>query len=333
MSNPVPRSERKKVKKFFQYVFARILVGSFSFFPYVLRGKILYYVILGLAKLTGAVRKRMEKHIRMAFPDKKESEIQGYIKHNLRVLSHMANEFCEEPRMNQAYIDKWVELLPNKETHERILKQGGILVLGHLGNWETMGVSLCYTAPNADLYVFAKRQSNPWSNAWIEKNRASQRISLIYTDESPRKALTLLKQKKLVAFISDQDAGKTGTFFPFLGNLASTFMGPATFARMTDAPIIFCSSWYDEKGKLYFYVEEFERPDLDPRKDAELWEREFTYRWVKRLEKEVHAHPADYFWLHRRWHTKPENKEELDRFWKEYEANSPLKKQNSNASV
>ncbi|TGM97739.1 lysophospholipid acyltransferase family protein [Leptospira dzoumogneensis] len=322
MANPKPRSERQKVKKFLQYVFARMLVGTLSIFPYVLRGKILFYIIRFLAKTTGATKKRIERHIRTAFPQISESKIQEYIFHNLRNLSHMANEFCEEPRMDQKFIDKWVTFLPDKETHTRLFEKGGILVLGHLGNWETMGVSICYTAPKNDLYVFAKRQSNPWSNAWIEKNRASQRIKLVYTDESPRKALTLLKQGKLVAFISDQDAGKTGSFFPFLGNMASTFLGPATFSRMTDVPILFCSSWYDKTGKLYFHVEEFEKPDLDPRKDPELWEREFTYKWVKRLEEEVYKHPGDYFWLHRRWHTKPENKEELDKFWKEFKSSS-----------
>ncbi|EPG65512.1 lysophospholipid acyltransferase family protein [Leptospira wolffii] len=320
MSNPVPRSERKKAKKFFQYLFARFLVGFLSFFPYVIRGKILFGVVYLLGKLTGSIRNRIERHIRLAFPRKSEKEIQSLVLHNLRNLSHMANEFCEESRMNRRYVDEWVTLLPNSETHTRLFERGGILVLGHLGNWETMGVSVCYSAPKNDLYVFAKRQSNPWSNSWIEKNRATQRIKLVYTDESPRKALSLLKQGKLVAFISDQDAGKNGSFFPFLGRMASTFQGPATFARMTDAPIIFCSSWYDKKGKLYFYVEEFERPDMDPKKDPQAWEREFTYKWVKRLEEEVRKHPGDYFWLHRRWHTKPENEEELTRFWQDYES-------------
>ncbi|EQA44156.1 lipid A biosynthesis (KDO)2-(lauroyl)-lipid IVA acyltransferase [Leptospira broomii serovar Hurstbridge str. 5399] len=315
MSKIVPRSERKKVRKFLQYAFARLLVGFLSFFPYKLRGKLLFSVVSLLGKATGSAKNRIERHIRLAFPTKTDSEVQTLITHNLRNLANMANEFCEEPRMNSKFLNDWVTLLPNPETHARLFGKGGILVLGHLGNWETMGVSVCYSAPKNNLYVFAKRQSNPWSNAWIERNRATQGIKLVYTDESPRKALSLLKQGKLVAFISDQDAGKNGTFFPFLGRFASTFLGPATFARMTDVPILFCSSWYDDAGKLYFYVEEFQRPLSDPRKDPEKWEREFTYKWVKRLEAEVNEHPADYFWLHRRWHTKPENEKELQIFW------------------
>lgn len=318
----VPRSERKKIRKFLQYAFARILVGTLSLLPYRVRGKVLHVVILFLGRITGSVRNRIEKHIRFAFPEKTEREISALVRHNLRNLSFMANEFCEEPRMNQKFVDRWIQFLPDQETHRKLFEKGGILVLGHLGNWETMGVSICYTAPENDLYVFAKRQSNPWSNSWIERNRSTQNIKLVYTDESPRKALSLLKQGKLVAFISDQDAGKSGSFFPFLGRMASTFLGPATFARMTDVPILFCSSWYDENGKLYFHVEEFERPNSDPKRDPQAWEREFTFKWVKRLEREIYEHPGDYFWLHRRWHTKPENEEELSRFWREYQARS-----------
>lgn len=315
MSTLTPRSERKKVKKFFHYVFTRFVVGLLSFFPYKLRARILFSIVLLLSKFTGAVRNRIERHVRMVFPEKSDSEIKGLVSHNLKNLAHMANEFCQEPRMNRKFLENWVTLLPDPETHSRLLEKGGILILGHLGNWETMGVSVCYSAPENDLYVFAKRQSNPWSNRWIENTRATQRIKLVYTDESPRKALGLLKRGNLVAFISDQDAGKNGSFFPFLGRLASTFLGPATFARMTDVPILFCSSWYDDSGRLYFYIEEFERPKLDPRQDPEKWEKEFTYRWVRRLEEEVRKHPADYFWLHRRWHTRPENETELSRFW------------------
>ncbi|PJZ71159.1 lauroyl acyltransferase [Leptospira perolatii] len=318
MSNPKPRSERKKVRKFLQYVLSRIIVGFLSFFPYKLRGKILFGIVLLLGKLTGSVKNRIEKHIKQSFPEKPDAEVQRLIRHNIKNLSHMANEFCEEPSMDDKYISDWIVRLPDIETHKRLLNKGGILVLGHLGNWETMGVSIMRSCDN-ELYVFSKRQSNPWSNAWIERTRASQRIKLIYTDESPRKAIGLLKQGKLVAFISDQDAGKSGLFFPFLGRFASTFLGPAMFSRMINVPVIFASGWYDDDGKLYFYLEEFDRPEFDPKPDPEKWEREFTYRWVKRLEKEVLSHPADYFWLHRRWHTKPENESELKSYWESFE--------------
>jgi KDO2-lipid IV(A) lauroyltransferase len=76
--------------------------------------------------------------------------------------------------------------------------------------------------------------------------------------------LIFLKKRNIVAFIADQDAGPNAPFFPFLGRFASTFQGPALFARITKAPVIFCFSYRNPEGRLSFYVEEFVGPSFDP---------------------------------------------------------------------
>ncbi|MCB1322100.1 MAG: lysophospholipid acyltransferase family protein, partial [Leptospiraceae bacterium] len=287
-------------------------------FPFRLRARVLSGFAVFLALIFPAIRRRIQGNLNAIFPDMPTEDVTRLYKHNLRVLRNMINEFCEEPRMTRRFVDRYIVYHPDRETHARLLDRGGILVLGHLGNWETMGVGITHVTEN-DLYVFSKRHSNPWSNDWVERTRATQNIKLIYTDESPRIALGLLKKGRLVAFISDQDAGKSGEFFPFLGKLASTYQGPALFARMTDVPILFLISYYDEQDRLHFEIEEFQRPNWNSKDDPREWEREFTYRWVKHLENQVRKHPGDYYWLHRRWHTRPENENQIQSHWAELE--------------
>ncbi|MEQ8349941.1 MAG: lysophospholipid acyltransferase family protein [Leptospiraceae bacterium] len=312
------KKEKGGALKYLEYVSVRIVVFFLMLLPFRLRVWFMQRLTLLMGVLSSNVRDRVYGNIAASFPDRKPDEVKAIVKENLRVLARMTCEFYQEPRMNRQFIDRWIVQQPDADRHRELTKDGGILVLGHLGSWEWKGVSITRVTEK-EIHVFAKRQSNPWANAWIERIRGSQNIKLVYTDESPRVTFRLLKQKALVAFISDQDAGKEGPFFPFLGRLASTFQGPALFARKTEAPIIFCYSYHDQHGRLHFQMEPFERPDLDPTTDPREWERHFTYQWVKRLEEKVMEHPADYYWLHKRWRSRPENPEEEIRFWTEWE--------------
>jgi len=317
------KKEKRTVGKFLEYLLVRVILLPVLLIPFRLRGRLLERLNLALGRASRSARDRIYNNIRHAFPEMDGPRVRKIAWRHLRNLGRMLNEFYQEPRMDSADIERWIIREPDAATHERMLASGGILVLGHLGSWEWKGVSITNTVEN-DLYVFAKRQSNPWMNALIERIRRSQRIKLIYTDESPRLTLSLLKQKALVAFIADQDAGKQGEFFPFFGRLASTFQGPAVFARMTDVPVYYAYSWHDEAARLHFHLEPFERPAWNAKDDPRDWEREFTYRWVKRLEETVEQYPGDYYWIHRRWHTRPEDPEAVWKFWREWEAKRGL---------
>ncbi len=260
----------------------------------------------------------MLENLRAAFPEKEPSWHHDIAIQNFKNLGRLAAEFLHDPYVDDKFHDRWFVLKPNAETHRRAWEGGGILVLGHLGNWEWKGVSITRNGPNP-LYVLAKRQSNPWSNELIARTRGSQNIKLIYTDDSPRVIFKLLKEKALIGFISDQDAGTNGEFFPFFNRFASTFQGPALFARKTGVPIYFLWSYHDSHRRLVFEIQELERPDCDPA-DAEKWQREFTWRWVSLLEEKARQHPADYFWIHRRWRTQPEHPVDLWRKWQSYYA-------------
>ncbi|MCB1164679.1 MAG: lysophospholipid acyltransferase family protein [Leptospiraceae bacterium] len=313
---------KKKAKggplKFLEYAVVRVIIFLLMLFPFRLRVWLMERLTLTMGALSSNIRKRLYGNIEASFPDRKPWEVKSIVKANLKILARMTCEFYQEPRMDREDIDRWIIEEPDRKTHRELLRDGGILVLGHLGSWEWKGVSLARIS-EADLYVFAKRQSNPWSNDWIERIRGSQNIKLVYTDESPRITFKLLKDKAVVAFISDQDAGKDGPYFPFMGRLASTFQGPALFARKTEAPVIFCYSYHDPAGRLHFHMEPFQRPALDPRADSVEWERMFTYKWVKTLEAKVREFPADYYWLHRRWKSRPEDPQKWIEFWTEWE--------------
>ena len=223
-----------------------------------------------------------------------------------RRLGYLGAEIVSTPLLSkERFLRKWV-LIPEEEKLRQYFQKGGVFITGHIGNWEWFGKIASYLR-GEKIYAFAKRQANYWSNRYIEKTRNQAGIILIYTDESPKRVLRLLKNGEVIGFIADQDAGRSGEFFWFLNRYASTFMGPAYFARVSKAPVYFMWSYRNSEGKLVFHGEELEVPsyDLPPRE----WEKELTRRWVRRLEEVVKEHPEDYFWLHNRWRTQPSKKD------------------------
>jgi KDO2-lipid IV(A) lauroyltransferase len=79
-------------------------------------------------------------------------------------------------------------------------------------------------------------------------------------------------------------------------------VGPARIAIATGAPIVMGFCVREPDGRIVLEIE----PPLeveDPRaKDAVV---DLTARHTARLEHWVRRHPAMWFWLHRRWKTRP----------------------------
>lgn len=316
----VSATKAKSPRKFLEYLVVRILIAGLKIWPFQMRVFWIHAFLRVINQLSSNFRNRIMQNLHAAFPSRSEQWYQQMAGQSILNLARMNAEFLENPRMKPDFIERWIDYAPDRSSLKSILDSGGILVLGHLGSWEWAGVAITHLS-NTELYVLAKRQKNHWSNQFIEKNRGSQNIKLIYTDENPRRAVKLLKSGALVAFIADQDAGPSAPFFPFLRRLAATYQGPAFFARLVpDVPINFMLSYHDPQGRLIVEAHPFARPDLDPRKDTAVYDRLFTYRWVKILEEYVHKYPADYYWLHRRWHSKPENPATLKAQWAEWES-------------
>ena len=133
--------------------------------------------------------------------------------------------------------------------------------------------------------------------------RESAGIRLLYTDRGLMPVMRALRGNGFVAFPIDQDAGRDGVFVEFLGRLASAPLGPVRFARRAGCPIIpgFCLRQPDGTYKLEMPGPVWVRTDLPP----DEAEREALTRVTALLEEVVRRYPEQWFWMHRRWKTRP----------------------------
>ena len=178
------------------------------------------------------------------------------------------------------------------------MRQGGIFLTAHYGNYEAIGPWLCRLGiPLKASYI----PLNPaWLNRLVEtRMRAVDGKSYAVNAKTPREFLRLLDKHQLFCLLSDQDsripsAGK-GTF---LGQIVNVNPLPDFLHRhRPDAPLYIC--WMEEQpGRKLLHAEE-----IPVAPDAKVMD---TFnRW---LEKRIAENPAPWYgWTHRRFYScKPE---------------------------
>lgn len=132
-----------------------------------------------------------------------------------------------------------------------------------------------------------------------EKRGRFGNLELISRKAGPRPILQSLREGLPLYYLPDQDYGpRNALFVPFFGVSASTLTGLSRLARMAEAVIVPCVTYQTEKGyvaRLYPAWKNF--PSDDVASD--------TRRMNAFIEERVNEAPAQYYWLHRRFKTRP----------------------------
>ncbi|MEZ4648697.1 MAG: lysophospholipid acyltransferase family protein [Candidatus Eisenbacteria bacterium] len=249
------------------------------------------------------IRRRVTmENLSQAFPDWDPARVEGVARDCYRHFGITFLELARFPAMQDDDIRRLMTLV-GEEHLERATRSGHGLVLctGHFGNWEALGARVALQGH--PIWVAAKTQSNPAVDAYVTAGREVRGMRVLKVEEGFRRMLRPLRDGEFMTFLFDQDAGRRGIFVEFFGRPASTPVGVVRFARMTRSPIV---SGYSVRQPDGTYVAQLEPPIL-VREDlpAEEAEREALERLVAQLENKVREHPEHWFWMHRRWKTRP----------------------------
>lgn len=266
----------------------------------------------GLGKLTFSIlriRRRVAlENLAHAFPEKPAAAIKTIARRSYENFGRMMLEYLRLPGLSPEELQRRIGFaMPREQNpYEQALTlgKGAICMTGHFGNWEYMGALVAQLQyPMVYLY---QEQNNPHVDALIRGIRTKMNMPSIPRGTALRGILKALREKKFVAILADQDAGSNGLFVDFLGRPASTGRGPAAFVLKTAAPIVFCVAIRQPGG--YHRVEAelvtFDFSENGAADDEEKLRR-ITEAWTKVLEKYIRQYPDHWFWMHRRWKSKP----------------------------
>jgi Kdo2-lipid IVA lauroyltransferase/acyltransferase len=186
-----------------------------------------------------------------------------------------------------------------REHYERARARhtGVIFGGGHCGNWELM--ALCFKRHlDSTISVIARRQNNPYLNTMVEKMRMHYGNSVIYKQGALRAMIAILKKDGVIGLLADQVVSvDEGVLIEVMGRTAWASKMPIIMAQKTGAALV--PTFIHREGNRHILTL---FPEFELSTDtSEAGIRANVQALSRYLEDFVCAHPADWYWVHRRW--------------------------------
>ncbi len=247
-------------------------------------------------------------NLRLAFGEEKdERELRRIADACYRHLGKCLMEFIRLPAMSAEEIKRVTDYEGREYLDEALSRGKGVILLtAHLGNWEMVGARIA--ADEYPLTVIARAQRDDRLTAYIRETRRHAGMRVVHREESVRASLRALRNNELVGILLDQNAGDDGIFVEFFGRLASTAPGAAAFALRTGAAVVptFGRRNPDDSHTIIF------KPACPLIRTGDLKHdiAANTAHYTKVIEAQIRAQPEQWFWLHKRWKSRPPEEQE-----------------------
>lgn len=187
---------------------------------------------------------------------------------------------------------------------EAYRKGNGVIIMsGHFGLWEYIPQWAALKGYKVTTVV--RRQNNKYADQWFEEMRRAHKGKTTDSGMGLREILRALKNGYVLGLMMDQDNGKKGIFVKFMNKWCSAPVGPAMISLKMKTPIVPLFIVPNYNGKHYFKI----YPPLYPENYENTVEgqQKLTADYTELYEQLVRKYPEQWFWLHRRWKTQPED--------------------------
>lgn len=236
-------------------------------------------------------------NLRLCFPDLSETEREALAKR------HFIG-FC------QAFLDRTLIWWSGFDRLRRIIRVKGvehlhaepdrplIILGGHFVALEA-GVILLISTQRPFVNVYANQKNPVFQKALLDGRRRYNDPLMLSRQEGMRRVISALKQGHVFHYLPDMDYGpKESIFVPFFSVQAATIPALPRLAKMTQARVVPCVTRLVKEG---YEVELLPAWSDFPGERVE----EDTRRMNAFIEEQVRRMPEQYFWLHKRFKTRP----------------------------
>jgi KDO2-lipid IV(A) lauroyltransferase len=244
---------------------------------------------------------RIEKRMKDVFGDTKtNSEIRKLAWLVWRNLFFSGIEMLRAPRHSVEWAQSVTDSSEAHKLTDLMKKEGRvILAVPHMGSWELAGLSLA--SLDVQLFFIVRKQRNPLFDAYLNKLRSRYGQECLDRDDPSliRKVLRRTKQGKVLAILPDIRARTDAVHCRFLGGDAVVGPGMALFARQTKTPVlpacVIREGWARHRWKGFDPI--YPDPSVEKTDD---WQR-MMQDVFNIFDREVRAHPEQYFWANKKW--------------------------------
>lgn len=245
----------------------------------------------------GYRKKLVRQNLSLTFPEKNVKEITVLSK---KFYSFFCDNMLEMLKMSKMSAS---EMKKRAWFHDQVLfhqlfekRQSFILMLGHNGNWEWGSAAFELHSPFHILCIY-KPLSNPLFDRLVCQWRTRFGQEVTTMKNTLRNMIRLKDRLTATAFIADQRPELTEHAYwdTFLERETDFLQGTEKIAQKLNYPVVFAEVIRKKRGYYEIFLEILcENP-------ATSKEGEITFKFVRRLEKQIRANPELWLWSHNRW--------------------------------
>jgi KDO2-lipid IV(A) lauroyltransferase len=237
-------------------------------------------------------------NLRLCFPEMADKERERLVRRHFRAFGRSVLERGILWWSSEARIRKLIHV-EGYEHWEAVRGQPVIWLAPHFVGLDMGGARLALECRAASVY---SKQKNPYIDALLRRGRSRFNAPvLVSRQDSLRAIIKLLRQSVPFYYLPDMDFGPSDSIFvPFFGVNAATISGVPRFAKLAGARVLPTVTRQLPGGcgyELRFYPSWENFPTDDVAAD--------TRRVNTFIEQRVLEMPEQYYWLHKRFKTRP----------------------------
>jgi KDO2-lipid IV(A) lauroyltransferase len=257
-------------------------------------GRLLYLAV-------GRRRHVVLTNLSRCFPERSESDIRALALAHFRLLGRSLLERGLLWWAPRARLDRLIRVRGDAQVRA-LLDEGTpvILLVPHFLGLDMGGMA---TTSRFDIVSIYARQHDPVIDRWLYHGRSRFGDQMLLPrDESIRSVVKAMKAGRPFYYLPDMDNGrKESVFVPFFGIPTATITGLPRFARMARARVVPVVTRMLPGGAGY---------EVEMGAPWEDFPGEDVHADVARMnawiESVVRTMPEQYYWVHRRFKTRPE---------------------------
>lgn len=302
----------RRLLDFLALCLVRALVGVMRAFPKKGAYFIARTVVRFFIGFTPRFKDTGRQNLEMVFPEKTSEEHERILEESFNVLARNLRDYATIPSCQKSDLQNVTGMEELRELALKIEKEqpgAGVLYLGpHFGSYEKM-VQL-WVFINRPIAILARAFGLPRLDAWWNAQRELHGNKMFGRKGGYREIVNRLQAGEDVVILFDQNVKKNyAVFVELFGIMAATTKTVGLAAIRTGCPLVFCAAIEKPLGKYQVFSRQLANPYKDPGSNDEKV-HSITKELHECLEGLVKEHPEQWFWVHRRFKTRPEGEAE-----------------------
>jgi KDO2-lipid IV(A) lauroyltransferase len=303
----------KQVLELIAYCVTRIMVALLGGLSQPVRVALFSAIFRVAFALIPRLRRTIDQNLRVAFPDKDHAWRKEIRRKNATEMGRLLADTVRLPSLTPEWGESHVEI-PALEAYRQRLREhpsrGVIIATGHLGSFELLGHAIGLRG--LPLAAVARKFQSRRFDRWWTGLREARGNKIIDRRGAFKEVVSCISSGMSAAILFDQNVTRNhAVFVDWLGVSAATTRSVALAALRTEAPIFVASILY--RGNDRYYVDAAECEYVDVLRDEKMSSDEKVVVITRRLAdmycEMIRKFPEGWFWMHRRWKTRPNPEE------------------------